>query len=184
MTCETQAQEGGKFRSKKHSTRFPNIVLATPCLYLISHVDFADFVCAGQARQCRTHRLHRLHPLQHKHRLRRIPLVQSTHSGVGEEVEAEAEAEDKLGGEGGGTIHEAEGDTRAPLGPFDQRATGSIKSISLWESVLRSGRKRTRTDSSRTIMGSTVTLPDVWIVHSRIPMTQQVLLRPTQCCQG
>ena len=65
---------------------------------------------------------HRLYPLQHKYRLRQRPLRQSMHSGVGEEVEAEAEAEDKLGEEGIGMMHEEEADSRAPLGSFAQRA--------------------------------------------------------------
>ena len=82
-----------------------------------------------------------------QHRLRRIPLVQSTHSGVGEEVEAKEEDEDKLGGEGGSTMHEEGADSRAPLGPFAQRAMGSIKSTSSWESALQSGKEPTRTDT-------------------------------------
>ena len=171
MTCETQAQEGGKFGNRSLIDDFLILYWKLPTNTSYSHVDFVDFVCAGQARQCRTHRLHRLHPLQHKYRLRQRPLRQSMHSGVGEEVEAEAEAEDKLGEEGIGMMHEEEADSRAPLGSFAQRAMESIKRISSWESVLQSGRKPTRMGTFKTSMESMVILPDVWRVISRIPTT-------------
>ena len=93
------------------------------------------------------------------------------HSGVGEEVEAEAEAEDKLGGKGGGMMHEEEADSRAPPGLFAQRAMESIKRISSWESVLQSGRKPTRMGTFRTTTENMVILPDVWTVISHIPTT-------------
>ena len=92
-------------------------------------------------------------------------------SGVGEEVEAEAEAEDKMGGEGIGMMHEEEADSRAPPGPFERRAMGSIKRISSWELVLQSGRKPTRMGTPKTTMGNMVILPDVWRVISRILTT-------------
>ena len=170
MTCETQAQEGGKFGNRSLINDFPILYWQLPTYTSYSHVDFVDFVCAGRARQFRTHRLH---PLQHKYRLRRRPLRQIMHSGVGEEVEAKEEAEDKLGGEGGSTMHEEGADFRAPLGPFAQRAMGNIKSTSSWESVLQSGKKPTRMVSSRTSMVNMVILPDAWRVISRIPTTKQ-----------
>jgi hypothetical protein len=96
------------------------------------------------------------------------------HSGVGEEVEAEAEAEDKLGEEGIGMMHEEEADPRAPLGSFAQRAMESIKRTSSWESVLQSGRRLTKRGTSRTFTESTGTSPDVSTASSPTRTTQLV----------